>query len=69
MNRIGKGSRRSYHGISRLVYLRPISASFLKWMLKGTYVSAEPFHLFRYLDEETFRYFFGTRRAKARMVT
>ena len=23
---------------------------------KGTYVNVEPFHLFRYLDEETFRY-------------
>jgi hypothetical protein len=26
------------------------------WAIKGTYVSVEPFHLFRYLDEETFRY-------------
>jgi hypothetical protein len=24
--------------------------------LKGTYVSVEPFHLFRYLDEQAFRY-------------
>jgi hypothetical protein len=24
--------------------------------LAGTYVSVEPFHLFRYLDEQTFRY-------------
>jgi len=23
---------------------------------KGTYVSVEPFHLFRYLDEQAFRY-------------
>jgi len=23
--------------------------------LKGTYISVEPFHLFRYLDEEVFR--------------
>jgi transposase-like protein len=30
--------------------------SLLKRMLKGTYVSVEPFHLFRYLDEETFRF-------------
>ncbi len=30
--------------------------SLLKRMLKGTYVSVEPFHLFRYLDEEAFRY-------------
>jgi transposase-like protein len=28
----------------------------LKRMLSGTYVSVEPFHLFRYLDEEMFRY-------------
>jgi hypothetical protein len=24
--------------------------------LKGTYVAVEPFHLFRYLDEQVFRY-------------
>ena len=30
--------------------------SLLKRMLKGTYVSVEPFHLFRYLDEQAFRY-------------
>jgi hypothetical protein len=30
--------------------------SLLKRGLKGTYVSVEPFHLFRYLDEQTFRY-------------
>ncbi|MGA8142775.1 MAG: IS1595 family transposase [Candidatus Acidiferrales bacterium] len=30
--------------------------SILKRGLKGTYVSVEPFHLFRYLDEQTFRY-------------
>jgi len=28
----------------------------LKRGLKGTYVSVEPFHLFRYLDEQAFRY-------------
>jgi len=28
----------------------------LKRCLKGTYVSVEPFHLFRYLDEECFRF-------------
>jgi transposase-like protein len=28
----------------------------LKRTLKGTYVSVEPFHLFRYLDEQAFRY-------------
>jgi hypothetical protein len=30
--------------------------SLLKRMLKGTYISVEPFHLFRYLDEQAFRY-------------
>ena len=28
----------------------------LKRALKGTYVSVEPFHLFRYLDEQSFRF-------------
>jgi transposase-like protein len=28
----------------------------LKRGLSGTYISVEPFHLFRYLDEQTFRY-------------
>lgn len=30
--------------------------SLLKRAVKGTYVSVEPFHLFRYLDEQSFRY-------------
>jgi hypothetical protein len=30
--------------------------SLVKRGLKGTYVSVEPFHLFRYLDEQVFRY-------------
>ena len=30
--------------------------SLLKRAIKGTYVSVEPFHLFRYLDQQTFRY-------------
>jgi transposase-like protein len=30
--------------------------SLLKRTLKGTYVSIEPFHLFRYLDEQAFRF-------------
>jgi transposase-like protein len=30
--------------------------SLLKRSLKGTYVSVEPFHLFRYLDEQVFRF-------------
>jgi ISXO2-like transposase domain len=28
----------------------------LKRSIKGTYVSVEPYHLFRYLDEQTFRF-------------
>jgi transposase-like protein len=35
--------------------------SLLKRGLKGTYVSVEPFHLFRYLDEQAYRY--NTRKA------
>jgi transposase-like protein len=35
--------------------------SLLKRTLKGTYVSVEPFHLFRYLDEQSFR--FNNRKA------
>lgn len=30
--------------------------SLLKRSLKGTYVAVEPYHLFRYLDEQMFRY-------------
>jgi hypothetical protein len=30
--------------------------SLLKRSIKGSYVSVEPFHLFRYLDEQAFRY-------------
>jgi transposase-like protein len=30
--------------------------SLLKRMLRGTYVAVEPFHLFRYLDEQAFRF-------------
>ncbi|MFN2432736.1 MAG: IS1595 family transposase [Gemmatimonadota bacterium] len=35
--------------------------SLLKRAIKGTYVNVEPFHLFRYLDEQSFRY--NTRKA------
>ena len=28
----------------------------MKRGIKGTYVSVEPFHLFRYLDEQSFRF-------------
>jgi hypothetical protein len=34
--------------------------SLLKRSIKGTYVSVEPFHLFRYVDEQSFR--FNTRK-------
>jgi len=30
--------------------------SLLKRGLKGTYVAVEPFHLFRYVDEQVFRF-------------
>jgi len=30
--------------------------SLLKRGINGTYVSVEPFHLFRYVDEQSFRY-------------
>jgi transposase-like protein len=30
--------------------------SLLKRMIRGTYVSVEPWHMFRYLDEESFRF-------------
>ncbi len=30
--------------------------SLLKRGLNGTYISVEPFHLFRYLDEQAYRY-------------
>ena len=30
--------------------------SLLKRGIKGTYVSVEPFHLFRYLDEQVYRF-------------
>ena len=36
--------------------------SLLKRGIKGTYVSVEPFHLFRYLDEQSFR--FNTRKTE-----
>ncbi len=30
--------------------------SLLKRGLKGTYISVEPYHLFRYIDEQVFRF-------------
>ena len=41
--------------------------SLLKRGLKGTYVAVEPFHLFRYLDEQVFR--FNNRATKENKVT
>src|SRR3977135_4104384 len=39
--------------------------SLLKRGLNGTYVAVEPFHLFRYVDEQVFRYNNrGTRKEK-----
>lgn len=35
--------------------------SLLKRGLKGTYIAVEPFHLFRYIDEQSFR--FNNRKA------
>ena len=40
--------------------------SLLKRSLGGTYVSVEPFHLFRYLDEQSFRY--NTRSTKMKPI-
>jgi hypothetical protein len=37
--------------------------SLLKRGLNGTYVAVEPFHLFRYVDEQVFRY--NTRKGLA----
>lgn len=41
--------------------------SLLKRGISGSYVSVEPFHLFRYLDEQVFRY--NNRATKKRNVT
>src|SRR5213075_437965 len=41
--------------------------SLLKRGLAGTYVSVDPFHLFRYLDEQVFR--FNNRKTKERNLT
>jgi len=41
--------------------------SLLKRGIKGTYVAVEPFHLFRYLDEQAFRY--NNRATKQRPMT
>jgi transposase-like protein len=41
--------------------------SLVKRGLKGTYISVEPFHLFRYLDEQVFRY--NNRATKKQFVS
>jgi transposase-like protein len=41
--------------------------SLLKRGLKGTYISVEPFHLFRYLDEQVFRY--NNRATKKKFIS
>jgi hypothetical protein len=41
--------------------------SLLKRGLKGTYVSVEPFHLYRYLDEQVFRY--NNRATKKKFIS
>jgi transposase-like protein len=41
--------------------------SLVKRQLNGTYISVEPFHLFRYLDEQAFRY--NNRSTKDRPFT
>jgi hypothetical protein len=42
--------------------------SLLKRGLKGTYVSVEPFHLFRYLDEQAYRFNERTRNDGERFI-
>lgn len=42
--------------------------SLLKRGIKGTYISVEPFHLFRYLDEQAFRFNERTGDDKDRFV-
>lgn len=42
--------------------------SLLKRAIRGTYVSIEPFHLFRYLDEECFRFNSRTLSDSARLA-
>jgi transposase-like protein len=43
--------------------------SLLKRTIKGTYVSVEPFHLFRYLDEQAFRFNMRDMNDSQRFVT
>ena len=43
--------------------------SLLKRTIRGTYVSVEPFHLFRYLDEQAFRFNMREMNDSERFVT
>ena len=43
--------------------------SLVKRALTGTYISVEPFHLFRYLDEQAFRYNNRKNKTNADRVT
>ena len=38
------------------ICVRAVSYTHLDVYKRQTYISVEPFHLFRYLDEQTFRY-------------
>src|SRR5437868_1544922 len=42
--------------------------SLVKRALGGTYISVMPFHLFRYLDEQTFRYNYRKRNDRERFL-
>ena len=46
------------HSFREMVDIDPpdVGQSLLKRSINGTYVSVEPFHLFRYVDEQAFRY-------------
>ena len=58
----GSGHRRVMHSMKEYVQGKVHTNclenfwSLLKRTIRGTYVSVEPFHLFRYLDEQSFRY-------------
>lgn len=43
--------------------------SLLKRTIKGTYISIEPFHLFRYLDEQAFRFNLRGGNDRARFIS
>lgn len=49
---------RAIHYVNGTVHTNGIENfwSLLKRCIKGTYIGVEPFHLFRYIDEQTFHY-------------